>query len=41
VPCAKLTHKEENIEEMDKFQDTYNYPKPNLEDISHLKGCIT
>jgi hypothetical protein len=31
----------ENLEEMDKFLDTYDYPKMNLEDINHLTRSIT
>jgi hypothetical protein len=31
----------ENLEEMDKFLDTYDHPKLNLEDINYLKRSIT
>jgi hypothetical protein len=31
----------ENLEEMDKFVDTYDYPKLNQEDINHPNKCIT
>jgi hypothetical protein len=27
----------ENLEEMDKFADSYSHPKVNEEDINHLK----
>jgi hypothetical protein len=31
----------ENIKEMDKFLDSYDHPKMNQEDISHLNRSIT
>jgi hypothetical protein len=31
----------ENIEDMDKFLDTYDHPKLNQEDINHLNRSIT
>jgi hypothetical protein len=31
----------ENLDEMDKFLDTYNQPKLNQEDINHLTSPIT
>jgi hypothetical protein len=31
----------ENLEEMDRFLDTYNHPKVNQEDINHLNRSIT
>jgi hypothetical protein len=31
----------ENFEEMDRFLDTNDYPKLNLEDINHLNRSIT
>jgi hypothetical protein len=30
-----------NLEEMDKFLDTYDHPKLNKEDINHLNRSIT
>jgi hypothetical protein len=34
-------NKFENLEEMDRFLETYNHPKLNLEDINHLNRSIT
>jgi hypothetical protein len=31
----------ENIEEMDKFLDSYDHPKSNQEDINHLNRSMT
>jgi hypothetical protein len=31
----------ENVEEMDKFLDTYDHTKMNQEDINHLNRSIT
>jgi hypothetical protein len=31
----------ENLEEMDKFLDTYDHPKLNQEDINHLNRSKT
>jgi D-Tyr-tRNAtyr deacylase len=31
----------ENLEEMDRFLDTYDHPKMNQEDINHLNISIT
>jgi hypothetical protein len=33
--------KSENLAEMDKFLDTYDYPKLNQEVVSHLNRYIT
>jgi hypothetical protein len=35
------SNKFENLEEMDRFQDTYDHPKLNREDINHLNSSIT
>jgi hypothetical protein len=35
------SNKFENLKEMDKFPDTYDHPKLNQEDISHLNRSIT
>jgi hypothetical protein len=34
------SNKLENLEEMDKFVDTYEHPKLNQEDINHLNRSI-
>ena len=31
----------DNLEEMDKFLEKYNFPKPNQEEIEDLKKPIT
>ena len=31
----------ENVEEMDKFLEKYNFPKPNQEEIENLNRPIT
>jgi hemerythrin len=35
------SNKLEHLEEMDKFLDTYDYPKLNQDDINHLNRSIT
>jgi hypothetical protein len=35
------SNKFENLEEMNRFLDTYDHPKLNQEDIKHLNGSIT
>ena len=30
----------DNLEEMDKFLEKYNFPKVNQEEIEHLNRCI-
>jgi hypothetical protein len=35
------SNKLENLEEMDKFLDTYDHPKRNQEDVNHLNKSIT
>jgi hypothetical protein len=35
------SNKLKNFEEMDKFFDTYDHPKLNLDDINHLNRPIT
>jgi hypothetical protein len=35
------SNKFENLEEMDKFLDTYDHPKFNQEDINHMNRSIT
>jgi hypothetical protein len=35
------SNKLENLDEMDKFLDTYDHPKMNQEDINHLNRSIT
>jgi glutamyl-tRNA reductase len=35
------SNKFENLEEMDRFLETYNHPKLNQEDVNHLNRSIT
>jgi hypothetical protein len=35
------SNKFENLEEMDRFLDSYDHPKLNQEDINHLNRSIT
>jgi hypothetical protein len=35
------SNKFENLEKMDRFLDTYDYPKLNQEDINYLKRSTT
>jgi hypothetical protein len=35
------SNKFENLEDMDRFLDTYDHPKLNQEDINHLNRSIT
>jgi hypothetical protein len=35
------SNKFENLEEMDKFLDTYDHPKLNQDNINHLNRSIT
>jgi hypothetical protein len=35
------SNKYENLEEINRFLDTYNHPKLNQEDINHLNRSIT
>jgi hypothetical protein len=35
------SNKCENLEEMEKFLDTYDHPKLNQQDINHLNRSIT
>jgi hypothetical protein len=37
----KYSNKLENLEEIDKFLDTYDHPKLNQEDINHLNRFMT
>jgi hypothetical protein len=36
-----MFHELENLEELNKFLDTYDHPKLNQEDINHLNRSIT
>jgi hypothetical protein len=38
---AYTLNKFENLEEMNRFLETYNHPKLNQEDINHLNRSIT
>jgi hypothetical protein len=35
------SNKFENLEEIDRFLDTYDHPKLNQEDINHLNRSVT
>jgi hypothetical protein len=35
------SNKFENLEEMDRFLDTYDHPKLNHEDTNHMNSSIT
>jgi gamma-glutamylcysteine synthetase len=35
------SNKFENLQEMDRFLDSYDHPKLNQKDINHLSKCIT
>ena len=37
----KTLHKMDNVEEMDKFLEKYNFPKLNQEEIENLNRCIS
>jgi hypothetical protein len=37
----QYSNKYENLEEIDKFIDTYDHPKLNQENVNHLKRSIT
>jgi hypothetical protein len=40
--CESLySNKFENLEEMDRFVETYNHPKLNIEVIDHLNRSVT
>lgn len=34
-------NRSENLEEMDKFLESYNLPRPNLEEIENLNRLVT
>jgi hypothetical protein len=38
---SQYSNKFENLEEMDRFLETYNHPKLNQEDINHLNRPLT